>query len=176
MLPSLNQRSGRKSRRRNGPPDSTHRLSTYGSLLWNGKTPPAANPADLVVSLLVYSTAQRLGAGSGHITAHPRPQPTPPLPQLHQTPSQPPVLVSQDAPHLHPSSPPDTNSFTAAVLYQTALRSHFVVLHSAASTTSLNRTVCLADFILCLCRKLIYILFYICIVSSFLCLSVCKRL
>ncbi len=52
---------------------------------------------------LRYSTGA--DAGSGHITALPRPQPPPSPPTTTSTPSQPPVLVSQDAPP-QPSSPP----------------------------------------------------------------------
>lgn len=114
----------RKSTRHSGPLECTDRISTYGCLLWDGRKPPPANPADLVVSLLVYSTARGLCAGSGHTTALPRPQPPPSPPTTTPTPSQPPVLVSQDAPPTHtrtnPPLLPHIDSFTAALLNQTA--------------------------------------------------------
>lgn len=106
-----------KSTRHSGPLGRTDRISTYGSLLWNGRKPPAANPADLVVSWLVYSAARGLGKGSVgtllHFHAHNL------LPPLHQPPSN--HLrwshrMPPPPPPPQPSSSPHTNFFTAVLL------------------------------------------------------------
>lgn len=103
-----------KSTGHSGPVERTDRISTYGSLLWNGRKPPAANSADLVVSWLVYSAARGLGAGSVgtllHFHAHNL------LPPLHQPPSNHLRWSHRMPPPPHPPLLPHTNSFTAVLL------------------------------------------------------------
>lgn len=72
----------RKSTRYNGPLECTDRISTYGCLTWNGRKPPPANPADLVVSSQ-YSTGARCRKWAHYCAS--TPTTSPPLPSHYWT-------------------------------------------------------------------------------------------
>lgn len=86
------------------------------------RKPQPANPADLFVSLRVYSAARGLDAGSGLITAPPRPQPPRSLPPPHH------LRWS----HRMPSPPSNPRLLLAAALLQQTARPTCVLLLYAA--------------------------------------------
>lgn len=117
-----------KSTGHSGPVERTDRISTYGSLLWNGRKPPAANSADLVVSWLVYSAARGLGAGSVgtllHFHAHNL------LPPLHQPPSNH-LRWSHRMPPPPPSSSPSHQLLYSCTSYTTLHTEHPLLFYTS---------------------------------------------
>ena len=118
-----------KSTRHSWPLERTDRISTYGSLLWNGRKPPAANPADLVVSWLVYSAAWGLGAGSVgtllHFHAHNL------LPPLHQPPSNHLRWSHRMPPPPQPSSSPSHQLLYSCTSYTTPHTEHPLLFYTS---------------------------------------------